>query len=145
MKKKLNRIYHPDSELLFLLCFRRDPSTCTLSAFRQSRTVLKDVTSQAAQWGESTCQSRRHRFDYWVRKIPWRRKWQPTPIFLPGKSCGWRSLTGSSPQGLKRVICDLATKWNKSKMQRIQLSISRSRSSFTSAFRVGSILFKRRE
>ena len=34
---------------------------------------------------ESACQCRRHRFDSWVRKIPWRRKWQPTPIFLPGK------------------------------------------------------------
>ena len=33
---------------------------------------------------ESTCQCRRHRFDPWVGKIPWRRKWQPTPVFLPG-------------------------------------------------------------
>ena len=38
--------------------------------------------------------SRRPRFDPWVRKIPWRRKWQPTPVFLPGKSHGWRSLVG---------------------------------------------------
>ena len=34
----------------------------------------------------STCQCRRHGFDSWVRKIPWRRKWQPTPVFLPGKN-----------------------------------------------------------
>ena len=34
---------------------------------------------------ESTCQCRRHRFDPWVGKIPWRRKWQPTPVFLLGK------------------------------------------------------------
>ena len=40
-------------------------------------------------------------FDSWVRKIPWRRKWQPTPIFLPGKSHGWRSLVGYSPWGHK--------------------------------------------
>ena len=33
----------------------------------------------------------------WVRKSPWRRKWQPTPIFLPGKSHGLRSLVGYSP------------------------------------------------
>ena len=39
---------------------------------------------------------RRHRFDPWVRKIPWRRKWQPTPIILPGKSYGQRSLEGYS-------------------------------------------------
>ena len=36
-------------------------------------------------------------FDPWVRKIPWWRKWQPTPVFLLGKSHGWRSLVGYSP------------------------------------------------
>ena len=44
---------------------------------------------------ESTCQCRRHKrhgFDPWVRKIPWRRAWQPTPVFLPGESHGQRSL-----------------------------------------------------
>ena len=40
---------------------------------------------------------RRHGFDPWVRKIPWRRKWQLTPVFLPGKSHGQRSLAGYSP------------------------------------------------
>ena len=35
------------------------------------------------------------RSDLWVRKILWSRKWQPTPIFLPGKSHGQRSLVGS--------------------------------------------------
>ena len=34
---------------------------------------------------ESTCQCRRHRFNSWVRKLPWRRKWQPPPVYLPGK------------------------------------------------------------
>ena len=46
---------------------------------------------------ESTCQCKRHRFNPWVGKIPWRRKWQPTPAFLPGKSHGQRSLVGYSP------------------------------------------------
>ena len=41
---------------------------------------------------ESTCQCRRHEFDPWDRKIPWRRKWQPTPVFLPGNFQGQRSL-----------------------------------------------------
>ena len=36
-----------------------------------------------------------------VRKIPWRRKWQPTPVLLPGKSHGLRSLVGYSPWGRK--------------------------------------------
>ena len=40
---------------------------------------------------ESACQCRRCRFDSWVGKIPWRRKWQPTPVFLPGKSRGQRA------------------------------------------------------
>ena len=33
----------------------------------------------------------------WVGKIPWRRAWQPTPVFLPGESHGQRSLAGYSP------------------------------------------------
>ena len=41
-------------------------------------------------------------FDPWVGKIPWSRKWQPTPVFLPGKN-GQRSLVSYSPWNLKRV------------------------------------------
>ena len=40
-------------------------------------------------------------FHPWVGKIPWRRKWQPTPVLLPGKSHGRRSLVGYSPRGRK--------------------------------------------
>jgi len=40
-------------------------------------------------------------FDGWVRKIPWRRKWQPTLVLLPGKIHGWKSLVGYSPWGRK--------------------------------------------
>ena len=47
-------------------------------------------------------QCRRHEFKTWVRKIPWRRRWQPTPVFLPGKSHGQRNLSGYSPWGHKR-------------------------------------------
>ena len=59
---------------------------------------------------ESACQFGRYEFDPWVRKIPWRRKWQPSPVFLPEKSHGLRSLGGYSPWGCKRVGHDLATK-----------------------------------
>ena len=45
---------------------------------------------------ESACNCRRPRFDPWVRKILWRRKWQPTPGFFPGKTHGQRSLVGCS-------------------------------------------------
>ena len=44
---------------------------------------------------------RRCEFDSWVRKIPWRRTLQPTPVFLPGKSHGQRNLVGYSPWGHK--------------------------------------------
>ena len=41
--------------------------------------------------------------DPWVGKIPWRRKWQPTPVFLPGKSNGLSILVGYSPWGCKEL------------------------------------------
>ena len=56
--------------------------------------VLLPSLPYGASGKEPTCQCRRHkrhRYDPWVRKIPWRRKWQPAPICLPGKSHGqWR-------------------------------------------------------
>ena len=68
------------------------------------------LSCYTAWWGlpvwrgkEPTCQCRRHRFDPWVRKIPWRRKWQPTPVFLPGQFRGQRSLTGYSPWGHRQT------------------------------------------
>ena len=53
---------------------------------------------------EPACQlSRRERcrFDPWVGKVPWRRAWQPTPVFLPGEPHGQRSPAGYSPWGRK--------------------------------------------
>ena len=70
-------------------------------------------------------------FNPWVRKIPWRRKWQPTPVLLPGKSHGQRGLAGYSPRSLRELdmteqlilslICS-QIKENKNKTQRIVLS-----------------------
>ena len=57
---------------------------------------------------ESTHQCRRHWFDPYVRKIPWRRKWQSTPVFLPEKPHGQRSMHGHSPWGLQRIGHDCA-------------------------------------
>ena len=56
-------------------------------------------------------QCRRPGFDPWVGKIPWRRKWQLTPAFLPGKFHGQRCLVGYSPWSHKRVGHNLVTKW----------------------------------
>ena len=48
---------------------------------------------------EPACHCRRHKrhgFSPWIGKVPWRREWQPTPVFLPGESHRWRSLAGYS-------------------------------------------------
>ena len=50
--------------------------------------VVKNLPASARDTGG--------RFDPWVRKIPWRRKWQSTPVFLPGESHVQRSLVDSS-------------------------------------------------
>ena len=48
--------------------------------------------------------------DPWVGKMPWRRKWQLIPVFLPGESHKQRSLVGYSPWSCKRISHDLVTK-----------------------------------
>ena len=62
----------------------------------------------AIQWGfpgglveRIWLQCRRCKFNPWVRKIPWRRAWQPIPVCLPGESHGQRGLVVYSPQGCK--------------------------------------------
>ena len=52
----------------------------------------------------------------WIRKIPWRRKWQPSPVFLPGKFHGQRSLVGYSPWGCKES--DM-TKWLSTRLNEV--------------------------
>ena len=52
---------------------------------------------EESAWQYRRC--KRHRFDPWVGKISWRRKWKPTPVFLPGKFHGQRSLVGYSLWG----------------------------------------------
>ena len=62
--------------------------------------VVQNLPANAGRYG----------FDSWVRKIPRSRKWQPTAVFLPGKSHGQRSLVGHSPWGCKKL--DTTTKNN---------------------------------
>jgi len=57
--------------------------------------VVKNVSSNAGEM--------RHGFDPCGGKIPWRRAWQPTLVFLPGESHGQRSLAGHSPCGHKEL------------------------------------------
>ena len=78
-------------------------SLCTAQGYAaEGLNWSQPCTSQGFQGCTSgkdlACQCRRHErceFDPWVRKIPWRRKWQPTPVFLPGESHGPRSLAGT--------------------------------------------------
>ena len=51
-----------------------------------------------ANAGDAKDMSKRFRFDLWVGKIPWSRKWQYIPVFFPGKFHGQRHVTGYSPQ-----------------------------------------------
>ena len=65
--------------------------------------VIIDVGFPGGASGEeSSCQRRRHTFNPWVGKIPWRRAWQPTPIFLPGECLGQRSLAGTTVLGVTK-------------------------------------------
>ena len=77
-----------------------------------------------------------HRLDPWVGKIPWRRAWQPTPVFLPGESHRQKSLVGYSPWGRKEGDTTVIEsrlrgerKWEQQDQQ--GLAISRKTSAFT--------------
>ena len=54
--------------------------------------------------GKESCQCKRREYDPWVRKISWRRKWQPTPVFLPGEFHGRGNLAGYSPWGHTELV-----------------------------------------
>ena len=72
---------------------------------------------------ESTCQCMRCRkcgFDPWLGKIPWRRKWEPTPVFLPEKSHGQRSLVGCGPRGRKESA--MTSTHGETKIQHVKIN-----------------------
>ena len=86
----------------------------TYNRFSQSTYVCLYIYIQASQWlsgKESTCQCRRPRFDSWGGKTIWRRKWQSTPVFLPVKSHGQRSLMAKS-MGLQKNRTQLSSNNN---------------------------------
>ena len=78
--------------------------------FLGSKSTRASLVAPWQRIRESACQCWRHRLYPWVRKIPWRRRWQAAPVLLPGKSHGQRRLAGYSPCSCKRVRQKLATK-----------------------------------
>ena len=83
--------------------------TCALEFFLKIQLtcislIMTEGFPSGASGKEPACQCRRHGFSPWVGNISWRRRaWQPTPVVLPGKSHGQRSLAGYSPKGCKEL------------------------------------------
>jgi len=88
---------HKKNETILFAATWMDLENIILSDVSRKRNIMRYhlyVKSGLCQWlsGKRICpQCRRHDFDPWLGKIPWRRKWQPTPVFLPRKSQGQRS------------------------------------------------------
>ena len=86
-----------------ILC---DPMDCSMPGFLKNINTVYIAYNGLPWWlsdKEPACQCRRCRFNSRVRKFPWRRKWQPTPLFLPGAFRGQRSLVGYSPRDHKEL------------------------------------------
>ena len=81
------------------------------------------MASQGAQWSRIRLLSRTRRFDCWLGKIFWNRKWQPTPVILPVKSHGQRSLVGYGPWGRKES--DTTEQLNKKNMLMITSKVTK--------------------
>ena len=100
----------PSSETHHMLCYCHHPLDQTLLDYKSIPTAdfvpvsLSSSTVRGSVAKKIHLQLRRHRtpgFDPRVGKIPWRKKWQSAPVFLPGKSHGQRSLAGCRPKGHK--------------------------------------------
>ena len=71
------------------------------------------LVSLVAQTVKNLPEMQETRFSPWVRKIPWRRKWLPSPVFLPGEFHGQRSLVGYSPWNCKELdVTDRVTQYS---------------------------------
>ena len=115
----LKKLY--SQELFCLYIYSIYFQVCIYLAVQDLSCGIRDfLTAECDTWcigKESACQCRRHRrcgFHPWSEKICWRRKWQPTPVFFPGKCNGQRRLADYNPQSHKELdmteqtsTCDL--------------------------------------
>ena len=110
-------VCRPNSNSPFMpkMCFigKENPKSCKFSLPVRNSSIFvfkTDILKIMGQlhsigplwwlrWWRIHLQCRRPGFDFWVGKIPWRRECQLTLVFLPGESCGQRSLAGYSPRG----------------------------------------------
>ena len=63
--------------------------------------IIESIEYALLGWERIHLQCRKPSFNLWIRKIPWRREWLPTPVFLLGEFQGQRSLVGYNPWGCK--------------------------------------------
>ena len=102
-----------DTVLFIFLCILNISSDFKMPVFSFLETYILGGNPRWLSGKESTCQYRRCRrrgFDLWVRKIRWRRKWQPTPVFLPGKFPWTEEPGGLQSIGFQWVRHDCMTK-----------------------------------
>ena len=101
-KRYISWFRSPQSELSYAT--NRKKETSILKAFRKNLLHLFKGFPCSSVANESACNGGEPGFYSWVRKIPWRRKWQPTPVFLPVECHGQRSLADYSPQCYKELL-----------------------------------------
>ena len=73
------------------------------ASFKEFKSTLCNGLARWLSGKESACSASRPGHNPCVGTIPWSRKWQPTPVFLPGESYGQKSLVGYSPWGHKET------------------------------------------
>ena len=94
----LDKPAFPSQQCLGWGVYKHPPPSSRASLVAQ---LVNESTCNAGDTGSIPGSEKKKKKNTWVRKIPWRREWQPTPVFLPEKSHGQRSQAGYSPWGHK--------------------------------------------